>query len=369
MDRITKLVLCVIPNEVCNLKCGYCYISQVKGWTDPCNIRYSPEYIAACLSKKRIGGTALINLTAKGETLLVNNITEIIKCFLMEGHYIEIVTNGTVTKKIKEILEFDNTLLERVFFKVSFHYAELVRLNALDSFFANVDLIKESPASFTLELMANDNLEDSIETISKICKERVGANCHATIGRDDSIPQKPLLSKHSEIEFREKWKQLDSDMLEFKMEVLGKKRREFCYAGKWSIYVDLITGEARQCYMQPAIQNIYKNPNSPIHFWPVGYCCTLPYCVNAHSHLAWGLIPEIDTPYYYSMRNRTCDDGNNWLNDKFGSVSKKKLYEANKEYSKAKKLLFTIFIQPGIYLKGVVRNPYDILSKMFKKAR
>ena len=51
MEKIKRLVLGLIPNQKCNLKCEYCYISQVNAWSEPTPLKYPPEYIAKCLSK------------------------------------------------------------------------------------------------------------------------------------------------------------------------------------------------------------------------------------------------------------------------------------------------------------------------------
>ena len=38
-----------------------------------------------------------------------------------------------------------------------------------------------------------------------------------------------------------------------------------------------------------------------------------PFCFNGHAHIAWGMIPEYNSPSYYNVRNRVCDDGTNWV--------------------------------------------------------
>ena len=103
MEKIKRLILAVIPNQKCNLKCDYCYISQLANWEDCGKMKYKPKYIAQCLSKDRLGGTALINLTGNGETMLQEGIVEIIRYLLEEGHYVEVVTHGTIKKRMEEI--------------------------------------------------------------------------------------------------------------------------------------------------------------------------------------------------------------------------------------------------------------------------
>ncbi|MGN0159525.1 MAG: radical SAM protein [Brotaphodocola sp.] len=333
MAKIKRLILGMIPNQKCNLKCEYCYISQVDAWEEPEPLQYSVEHIRKCLSKERLGGVSLINLTGNGETLLQPDIVPLVRALLEEGHFVEIVTNGTVTRKIEELILMSPELLSRMFFKISFHYKELVRLKLLEKFFDNIRKIHASGASFTLELMAYDGIEDNIDEIYDICMKYVGAVCHGTIGRNDKRKDKALLSKHTKEEFKNIWEQLDSPMIEFKLDMLGVKRREFCYAGNWSLFVNMYTGESQPCYWQPYNQNIFLNSEKKIRFVPVGHTCTQPYCTNAHAHMTWGIIPDIQTPRYEEMRNRIMVNGEEWLSQECKDFFCSKLYESNKVWN------------------------------------
>jgi organic radical activating enzyme len=366
MEKIHKLILGLIPNQKCNFKCEYCYISQLKSWDEPEKMKYSPEHIAKSLSKERLGGISLINLTGNGETLLQPEIADIIKALLNEGHFVEVVTNGTITKRINEILNQPDENLTRLFFKLSFHYKELKRLNLLNQFFDNVRKIKESGASFTLELMAYDSIENDIEDIKKVCLENVGAVCQATIGRNDK-EKSSLLSSHSKNEYHKIWEQLESPMLDFKMDMLGIKRKEFCYAGAWSMFVNMYTGEAQPCYRQPYNQNVF-DLSKPILFEPVGHFCSRPYCINSHAHLTWGLIPELKVPEYEKMRNRTAIDGSEWLSKKCKDFFNTKLYETNKEFSTSKKFIYSIF-QPFRYIKWYFKNGKNNTQRLIKHGK
>ena len=343
MAKIKRLILGMIPNQKCNLKCEYCYISQVKAWDEPEKLKYSPEHIAKCLSKERLGGTCLINLTGNGETMLQPDIVELVDALTKEGHFVEIVTNGTVSKRIREVIALPKDQVKRVFFKLSFHYKELKRLGIMDKFFEDVKAIHAAGASFTLELMAYDEIENDIEDIKKVCMENAGAYCHTTIGRNDARKDKDLLSKHSKEEFRKIWSSLESPMTSFKLDVIGKKRKEFCYAGSWSLFVNMYTGESQPCYWQPYNQNLFKDPSKPIKFNPVGHTCTQPYCTNAHAHMTWGIIPELDTCKYEVMRNRKMANGEEWLNEECKEFFSSKLVESNKPFSKVHQIFYTIF--------------------------
>ena len=363
MEKINKLVLCLLPNQNCNLKCKYCYISQLEEWKEPGILKYSPEYMAKCLSKDRLGGTALINLTGEGETFLVPQINDIIKAFLREGHFVEVVTNGTVKRRIEDLLKLPDSLICRLFFKISFHYKELVAKNILGDFFDTVNQIKNSSASFTLELLAYDEIEEDIDTIKKICIEHVGAFCHLTIGRDDKKKNKPLLTKRDIGEYKKNWGSFKSPMFDLKMSVLGVKRKEFCYAGAWSLSVNLYSGEAQPCYWQPCNQNIFSDPRKPIIFKPVGKACTLPYCYNAHAHMTRGLIPDVETPTYCDMRNRVCADGSQWLKPVCKSFFESKLKDTNIKFSKKKEQLYLIKF-PFLYIKWIMRDYKGNLLKI-----
>lgn len=341
MAEIKRLILGLIPNQKCNLKCEYCYISQLEAWDEPEKMRYSPEHIAKCLSRERLGGVCLINLTGNGETLIQPEIVDLAKCLLREGHFVEIVTNGIMTKRIKDILDQPAEQLSRLFFKLSFHYKELRRLGIMDQFFDNMRAIHAAGASFTVELMAYDGIEGDIEDIKKVCLENAGAVCQATIGRNHH-KDAGLLSAHSKEEFTKIWQSLDSPMMRLKLDMLSVKRREFCYAGAWSLFVNLYTGESQPCYWQPYNQNIFEKPDKPIRFDPVGHHCSQPFCINAHAHMTWGLIPELATPTYETMRNRAMANGEEWLTGECKAFFQTKLSQSNREFSPLRKKLYTL---------------------------
>lgn len=343
MEPIKRLITVFIPLQKCNLKCEYCYISQLDAWkAAPEQSNYSAEHIARCFSRERLGGTCLINFTGDGETLLQTDLPEIVEGVLREGHFVEVVTNGIVTKQLRRMLEIDPAILPQLEFKLSFHYKELKDKNLLEQFFDNVQSIRKAGASFTLELMAYDAIEEDIDNIKQICLEKAGACCHATIGRDESTTERTLLTQHSKEEFQDIWRPLESTMMEIKFDLLDVKRREFCYAGCWSLYVNMYTGESQSCYWIPSNQNIFEDPDKPIKFLPVGYACPQPFCINGHAHLTLGMIPELEMPTYNDIRNRQCSDGGEWFSPEGRDFYSTRLYEANEEYTQLQKILYTI---------------------------
>ena len=228
----------------------------------------------------------------------------------------------------------------------------------LDNFFDNLDKVQKSTASFTLELMPHDELIPEIDEIINLCYEKTGAKCHITVGRADYLNTRGILSDLSEEDYIKTWSVFDSAMFDLKMKLLGVKRKEFCYAGAWSLYVNIYTGEASACYGQAYKQNIFENPDKPINFCPVGKHCVQPYCINGHAHMSLGLIPEYDAPTYAEVRNRTRTDGSEWFSDDAYEFFNTKLYETNREYNWFKKKTNFIdwYLKLGFPHAKIVKN-------------
>ncbi|WP_395549018.1 MULTISPECIES: radical SAM protein [unclassified Lacrimispora] len=307
-----------IPFHECNLNCHYCYVGQRgdkvgRGHTSETELRYPIPHMVKALSVDRLGGKSIINLCASGETLLPPYILELIQGLLMEGHYITVVTNATLTERFREIALMDEMLLERLFFKCSFHFLELKRKNLMDTFFRNLKSIREMGASFTVELCASDELEPYIDEIKEICMREVGAYPHVVIPRTDDT--KELLSKHTLAQFKDIWKVFDSTLFDFKAKYWGEKRTEFCRAGEYEFLVNGGNGNYSKCYKQGVTQNLFEDLSKPILFEPVGFECKMTHCFNAHIFLGFGCIGEIHDATYKEMRDRIdVNTGKHWLN-------------------------------------------------------
>ena len=121
MEKIKRFMECYIPTEMCNFRCHYCYVTQHRKFNNKfLKLNHSPEFIGKALSKERLGGTCMFNLCAGGETLLVEEIVDFIRVILEEGHYLMVVSNCSITDRIKQICEFPKKLLNHLFFKCSF---------------------------------------------------------------------------------------------------------------------------------------------------------------------------------------------------------------------------------------------------------
>ncbi len=362
MDKVKRFIDCTYTATKCNLRCQYCYITQENKWNEELpKLKYSPEIIGEVLSQERLGGVCHINICGLGETLIPAEMVDIIYNILKQGHYVMIITNGTITKRFEAIAKFPKEYLERLSFKFSFHYEELLRLNMMDKFFANIKRMYDAGASFSLEITPHDGLIDKIDEIKQVCLDNVGAVCHVTVARDASKTAIPILTDLSKEEYIKTWGSFDSDMFRFKMSTFGVKRKEFCYAGDWTGYLNLVTGILKPCYYTYGGQNIFEYINKPIKFEAMGYC-HLSHCYNSHAFLTMGAIPELDSPVYLKMRDRVVvKDGkeSHWVQPKMRKFLSTKLVESNKEYTKGRKRFLKV--------KNFVKNfPVKVYLKITK---
>lgn len=359
-----KMILCIIPNKKCNLKCKYCYISQMPDWyQQDYQFKYGIEHIAKCLAPERFGGPCLINLTGEGETMIQAGIVELCSMLARQGHYIEFVTNLTVSKVLNDFLALPADVLAHIEFKVSFHYQELIRLNMLERFWENLEKVQRAACSFTLELMPNDELIPDIDKIIQLCESKVGAKCHLTVGRADYTTSRGLLTTMSKEDYIKTWSVFESPMFDLKMELLNVKRKEFCYAGDWTLFVNMYSGEATPCYGQPFKQNIFDDPSKPIKFCAVGHHCVQPFCINGHAHISLGVIPEYKCPTYAAIRNRRRQDGTEWLEPELKEVFDMKLSGTNTEYTKRQKRISSMQWYLNSLSSGL-KYPQKVIRKM-----
>lgn len=323
--KIYKFIDTTVPIFQCNFKCNYCYLAQKAiALKNRSYLFHDARYIRYCLSKKRIGGTSFINLCGVGETLLCSELYEIVKELIEEGHFLQIVTNATITKEIDHYCsgEID---VSHVFFKCSFHYLQLKKRNMLNVFSDNVNKLRNEGFSVTVEITPEDELVPYIDEIKAFSIERFGALPHITVTRNEDTKDFELLSKYTIEEFKDIWGTFCSNMFEFKLAHMDSMNKYDCMAGAWSGELNLATGDYLKCVNGEYLFNIYEEPDSAWVEEKVGKNCTSPFCFNNHAYLTLGLVPEIITPSYLEMRNRECKDGSEWVRGKMKAFFGQKL--------------------------------------------
>ena len=363
---LKRLIMCSLPVKTCNLRCSYCYITSWREWDKKLpDMSLCVSKIKAALNPERMGGTCLINICAGGETLLSPELAYITRTMLENGHFVMIVTNGTLTNKIKEFCEFPADLRARLFLKISLHYLELKRVNKLEEFFSNIDMIKKAGISFTVELTPDDIYIPYIPEIKAACMKNLGALCHVTVPRDERKVGFPLMTQLPREEFYKIWSQFDSDLFKFKWSIFEVKRKEFCYNGEWGFLMDLCTGNYEQCYCGSHLGNLYRDTNEPLNLIPIGRHCREGHCFNGHAFLGLGMIPELETTNFDKQRNRICVDGSEWLSPEMKKIMSCKLRDSNIEYNDSQKFWLNLKSIPRNILTLGRRNLMILLRNMY----
>lgn len=355
-----------LQNKKCNLNCSYCYVEGKNSKIcEDSILKYNPKYIAKkCLSYDRLGGYCIINICADGETLLHPDCFALIKLLLEEGHVVSVVSNGTLTDKISELLKLPKDLLSRLFFKFSFHYLELKNRNLLNKFFNNIKLVMDSDASFTIEMGASDDYIPYIKEIEILSMDNFGALPHLTILRDNDNPD-VLLTKYSIDEYKKIWSVFNSELFDIRLNFwTGGSHKSFCFAGLFTGCINLMNGSYQQCYLDnpPYITNVLDDVSIAFPSTPIGYTCPAKHCRLCHTFLAFGDKPDIKTPTYTSVRNRVMTDGREWLKETIKDAFNTKFYETNPNYLEVKRCFEKSNSNCNCTAKNKAFSPENIFS-------
>lgn len=332
---------CLVPNTTCNLHCNYCYLIQEGRRTnEKASFQYPPEVIGKALRKTRVGGTCLISMTASGETLLPPEIPEIAYCILKEGHFVNITTNGTLARQLKDLLIKTEGYHSHLHLSFSLHYLELIKHNLLETFFNNVQLARSEGCSILVQINLVDEYIPYWSTIKKLCIEKVGAPPQVALTRDESCGTYSILSSLKKEEYIRIGQMMDSPLFDCTVKNFMVKRKEYCYAGYWSANLFLGTGIMKGCYEQGLTQNIFEDTNRPILFEPIGKHCKCAYCTNSSHFVSQGIIPELlPTLSYGELRNR---DNAQWYTIEMKDFLYNQFEDTNEQLSTIQKIKFEI---------------------------
>lgn len=341
MEKIKVFIECLVPITSCNLKCEYCYVIQEnRRKMEIPKFKYDAKRIGKGLSKKRLGGIAYISICGAGETLIQQEVIDIVYELLKEGHYVNITTNGTLTNRFDYIINnFPKEYLERLHFAFSFHYLELKKLNLLERFTNNILKMKENGCSYVLQLNMYDGYVKYLDEIKEYSLKHFGAYPQIAVTRKEKvnfsqIEECDFHTEGTKEEYIKNGNSFDSPLFNYTLENFNKKRTEFCYAGKWSFLLNLATGMAKSCYAEGAEKDIFKNINKKIDLQVIGNNCKCLYCMNSSHFMSLGIIPEKYTKSYSDLRNR---ENAGWYSKRVSDFLNSKLSDTNKEYSKTKK--------------------------------
>lgn len=317
-NKIARYVECYITKQTCNMHCSYCFVTQHDTIGQKViKLKHSPQFIAKSLSPERLGGRCLISICANGEPLIDREIVKLIDLLLMEGHYVYLITNGTITSSMRELERIPRDRLSHLFIRFSFHYYELKRLGLLKVFFENIKRFHKMGGSFSILLVGSEDYIEDIETIKALCISEVGALPQIDFIRDETDHQSnefKILTKKRPADYLEIWKDFDSKYMEARGLWSGDPKKVKCWAGNKVTHLNLMTGELFRCPSGRKIDNIYTDISEDIHFLAEPECCPLSHCACAPGFNAFGLRPELnDAPTFYELMNRETDQGDNWI--------------------------------------------------------
>ncbi len=365
MEKITKFVECLLPVTACNLKCGYCYVIQEeRRKMQVPELDYDMDTIQRALRKERFGGTCYFSICGAGETLVPAYIVELVRRILENGHYVNLTSNGTMTKRYEEMMEtFPEEYRRRMHFAFSLHWNELERLHMMDRFFENVKRVRDGGCSVVVQLNMADEYMPHIAQIKERCMKELGALPQiAVTRRENGFPVKHVdfHTDGTREDYIAAGKSFQSPLFDYTLQNFCVNRKEFCYAGDWSYQLNLKTGLLKRCYCSCVVQNIFKDPEKPIFHMAVGHACNSLYCSNSSHFMSLGVIPELDGPTYAGLRDRPEAQ---WYTPEMREVLSCKLSQTNQEYGAGKRFVSGLV---GIYDK-VAYKAYETLLTLKKK--
>lgn len=301
-----RFIECLTTNTTCNLHCSYCYLIQQNRRTNQRAVfDYSAEHIGKALCKDRLGGTSLISITAQGETLIPEELPNVVLEILKQGHFVNITTNGTLSRHLEKLLEATQGYHDHLHLSFSFHYVELKNRNLLDTFFNNIRRVWNDGCSILLQINLVDEYIPYWDEIKQLSIKHVGALPQVALTRAERNGNFDIFSEHTFSDYVKIGKEMKSPLFDFTCVNFNQKRREFCNAGWWSGVLNMETGELRGCYGQGFSYNVFKNIEEDIPFAPIGKNCQLKYCVNSSHFISQGVIPSLlPLPSYGELRNR-----------------------------------------------------------------
>lgn len=306
--------------QACNLRCDYCYVTQRRELGKKVNpFIHLPEYVAASLSKERLGGTSLITVCCDGEPLISDDIVQFIKLVLQNKNYVYLISNGTVTKSINDLCTLPRDELNRLFIRFSFHYTELKKRNLLETFFGNIVKLYNAGVSISLLLVGSDEYIPYLDEINELSIKYLGALPHIDMVRDEKKGQDKHLmidSKLSVDEYLKFWEKYESVFFKVKEDSRILHKGGICTAGKNIVHMDMISGDISRCPWGEYVDNAYEDISREIHFWDHGKECQMEYCGCSSMFFGFGVREDYyDFPTAYELWNRTTADGKNWIHD------------------------------------------------------
>lgn len=336
-NMIKYTITVYVPGSICNFKCSYCYVSQAldSEHLEKPIFHYSIEQMLSAFQPNRLGGIANVIVIGRGETLIPDEVIPFVHGLLDMGHYVEVVTNLSLSNKVEELLCTTKSNLKRLLVKGSLHWVELKRLNLVDVYFNNMKKVLEAGASGLPFFVVCDEYMPYLEEIKNICEEKLGTvpQCSPCLKYDDHSDFYRYGKIRTQPECTDEFVNKIDILFHSKIFDLCVRflridpQKIFCYAGKWSFVVEMDTGYLGKCHNKPTGQNFY-DLKTDIFLEPVACFCGISSCALQYDFIAQGLIPEIlNIPTYGELIRDS-----HLIQDEFVEAMNFKYYDENEVF-------------------------------------
>lgn len=295
-------ITCYMGGRACNLRCSYCYVTE--GWNEEhsrkAEYKYSVSHMIKAFSPERLGGLCSFTVIGGGETLILDETIEMVHGLLRYGHLVNVVTNATLTERLKLLLDVSQEDIGRLSVKGSLHYAELKRLNMIDTYFTNLKMCLDAGASAHPFMVTSREYVPYFQEIADTSMKYLGARPHCSPRHVYDGPEdlekfgKTIADPECDEEFCKTIDEIfDSEVFRVCVKNMPMIPQEhFCYAGKYNFFVNMETGDLWKCQINRRRQNFLDDITKPYEPEPVACFCTYSTCSLQYNLLAYGLCPD-----------------------------------------------------------------------------
>lgn len=346
MEKIVKMINGTIHTLGCTLQCEYCYLAQrgYKNDGDVFALKYPLDKVLKACSKERLGGTCFIQIIGDGETLLPKDAGPLILGLLKEGHYVQVITNGTLTERIHDLIEGaeQEGVADHLLMSFSLHFMELEKGNWLKIYADNINYVREKGVSFRISMVCSDADIEAEKRIHEYCENDLDGVA-LSIGSAKKYNEitgniEGLWSKYEKEEYYKKVIDIfPSYNLEYIQDLDEIDNHKFCYAGSWYFQVDFTTGTYSQCLQNAGpIHNFFENIEDELMLEPVGTRCKASWCWCGWAKKL-NLIPN-ECGYISDIEKMAAAPENKYISKSCLSAGFADLAKSNHEFSAEEKL-------------------------------
>lgn len=311
IEKVRRALTVYVTGNNCNLQCPYCYVknSHPNETPEPMRLNYPLDQMIRAFAPERLGGLAEINVIGSAETLLAKEVVPFVHGLLHYGHVVGVVSNATLPARIDELLSCPKEDLKNLLLKASFHYEELKRRNLLDVYFDNIKKVIASGASAFPFVVISPEYTRHLQEIGDLITSNLGIKAHCS--PCNSVNGEFDLRFHSDFDpepteklMRELDKYFDTRLYR---ECVRYKdvdvQNTFCYAGRWSLGIDMATGQTWKCHnFRKDHENFYENVEKPYPWgMPIAMSCAIESCCLQYNFYSENLLPDFPGKYSFGQ--------------------------------------------------------------------